>query len=78
MAKTQKTDRKNCQQCQSSILLSPSSPRTSKTIVETLRRVRLLRDTRLTAGKLPHRELFKSQNVAEATDYQILKSQSSC
>ena len=76
MAKTRKTDRKNCQQPDFSIPLSPTSPRKPNTIVDTPRRTRLLRDAKLTAGKIPRRELFKKYNIAEKTGYRIIKSDS--
>jgi hypothetical protein len=76
MAKTRKTTRRTCRQPDSSISLSPSSPRTSRTIVDTPRRVKLIRDAQATAGKLPRKQLFCIHNIAEATGYRILKSKS--
>jgi hypothetical protein len=76
MAKTRKTDRRTCRLPDSSISLTPSSPRKAQTIVDTPRRVRLIRDAEATAGKLPRKELFKAHKVAEATGYRILKSKS--
>jgi hypothetical protein len=78
MAKTRKTTRKTCRQPDSSISLSPSSPRKLKTIVDTPRRVKLIRDAQATAGKLPQKQLFRIHNIAEATGYRILKSKSMC
>jgi hypothetical protein len=74
MAKMRKTNRKTCRIPDTSICLSPTASRHSNTIVDTPRRVRLLRDAHFTAGKLPRKELFKKHNVAEATNYHILKS----
>ena len=76
MAKTRKTARRTCRLPDSSISVAPSSPRKSNTIVDTPRRVRLLRDAAATAGKLPRTELFKAHGVAKATGYRILKSKS--
>ena len=76
MAKTRKTTRKTCRRPDLSIPLSPSSPRKSKTIVDTPRRVKLIRDAQATAGKLPRTELFRIHKVAESTGYRILKSKS--
>ena len=73
MAKTRKTARRTCRLPDSSISIAPLSPRKSNTIVDTPRRVRLLRDIAAIAGKLPHTELFKAYGVAKATGYQILK-----
>jgi hypothetical protein len=69
MAKTRKTTRKTCRQPDSSISLSPSSPRKLKTIVDTPRRVKLIRDAQATAGKLPRKQLFCIHNIVEATGY---------
>jgi hypothetical protein len=76
MAKTRKTTRKTCRQPDSSISMSPSSPRKSKTIVDTPRRVKLIRDAQATADKLPRKQLFRIYNIAKATGYQILKLKS--
>jgi hypothetical protein len=76
MAKSKKTDRLTCRKIDPSISLDLSSPRRSKTVVDTPRRVRLLRDAELTAGKWPRKQLFKNHGVSEATGYQILKSKS--
>lgn len=77
MAKTRKTNRRTCRIANTSISLTPTSPRKSNTIVDTPRRVRLLRDAHSTAGKLPRKKLFQAHNIAEATGYRILKSNSS-
>jgi hypothetical protein len=50
-----------------------SSPRKAQTIIDTPRRVRLLRDAEATAGKLPRKELFKAHNISESTGYRIIK-----
>jgi hypothetical protein len=77
MARTRKTTRRNCTQIDFSEEPEPSSPRRSKTVVDTPRRTRLIHDAQFTAGKWPRRELFKRHGVAEATGYRILKSNSS-
>jgi hypothetical protein len=77
MAKTRKIDRKTCRIIDKSINLSPTSPRKSNTIVDTPRRVRLLRDVHSTAGKLPRKKLFEAHNIPRITGYQIFKSNSS-
>ena len=51
----------------------PSSPRAPKTIIDTPRRTRLLRDAESTAGKIPRTELFKRHNIKKRTGYRILK-----
>lgn len=76
MARTRKTNRRTCRLVDSFVAVTPSSPRQSNTIVDTPRRVRLLRDAHSTAGKLPRKELFKAHNISEATGYRILKSNS--
>jgi DDE superfamily endonuclease len=76
MAKSKKTDRLMCHKIDESIYVDPSSPRRSKTIIDTPRRVRLICDAQLTAGKWPRRELFKAHGVSEATGYRIIKSKS--
>jgi hypothetical protein len=53
MARTRKTERRTCRKPHSSISVPPSSPRKRQSIVDTPRRVRLLRDAEATAGKLP-------------------------
>jgi hypothetical protein len=73
MARIRKTSRKNCQQPDPAINLSPKSPREPKTIVDTPRRVRLLADAQSTAGKLTRKELFKLHGIAKSTGYRILK-----
>lgn len=65
--------RRVCRKPHSSISLSPSSPRQSKTIVDTPRRTRLLCDAKATAGKLPRTKLFKRHGVPDRTGYRILK-----
>jgi hypothetical protein len=74
MAQTRKTSRRTCRIPDSSISVPPSSPRKRQTIVDTPRRVRLLRDVEATAGKLPRTQLFKAHDVFKATGYRILKS----
>jgi hypothetical protein len=74
MAKTRKTDRKTCRIADSSISLSPTAPRKSNTIVDTLRRARLLCDVHSTAGKLPRKKLFEAHNIPPTTGYRILQS----
>jgi hypothetical protein len=76
MANTRKTDRRTCRIADSSISLSPSAPRKSNTIVDTPRRVRLLRDAHSTAGKLPRKKLFEAHNIPPSTGYRILQSNS--
>jgi hypothetical protein len=76
MARARKTDRKNCQQADSSIFLPSTAPRESNTIVDTPRRVRLLCDAHTTAGKLPRQKLFEAHGIPKSTGYQILKSES--
>lgn len=77
MARKVITDRKNCQQADSSISLPSAPSRKANTIVDTPRRVRLLCDAQHTAGKLPRKQLFLAHNIPESTGYRILKSQSS-
>ncbi|KAF7510703.1 hypothetical protein GJ744_006069 [Endocarpon pusillum] len=74
MARTRITGRRNCQNPDPAINLSPKSPRKPKTVVDTPRRVWLLADAQSTAGKMTRKELFKLHNIAEATGYRILKS----
>jgi hypothetical protein len=69
MAETRKTDRRPYRTSDSSISMTPSSPRRPQTVVDTPRRVRLIRDAGATAGKLPRTELFKAHNIARATGY---------
>ena len=73
MATEQKSRRRVCQKHFSPFLSSPSSPRVSKTIVDTPRRIRLLCDAKATAGKLPRTELFKHHKIAKRTGYRILQ-----
>ncbi|KAF7503189.1 hypothetical protein GJ744_004222 [Endocarpon pusillum] len=76
MARTNKTARRTCRSIDSSIKLNPASPRRSQIIVDTPRRTRLICDAEATAGKLPRKQLFKTHDIAEATGYRILKSNS--
>jgi hypothetical protein len=76
MARTRKTKRRTCRKPHSSISVPPSSPRKRQSIVDTPRRIRLLRDAEATAGKLPRTQLFKAYNVSDSTGYRILKSKS--
>jgi hypothetical protein len=76
MARTRKIERRTCRKPHSSISVPPSSPRKRQSIVDTPRRVRLLRDAEATAGKLPRTQLFKAYNVSDSTGYRILKSKS--
>jgi hypothetical protein len=76
MAKTRKTNRRNCQLPDPSISLTVPSPRQALTVVDTPRRARLICDAQATAGKLPRKALFKAHGVAEATGYRIIKSNS--
>jgi hypothetical protein len=45
--------------------------RISQTILDTPRRSKLLADTRVYAGKMPRKELFKIHNITERTGYYI-------
>jgi hypothetical protein len=74
MAQTRNTERRTCRIPHSLVSVPLSSPRKAQTIVDTPRRVRLLRDAEATAGKLPRKELFKAHNVSESTGYRIIKS----
>jgi hypothetical protein len=74
MGYTRKTDRRAYLWPDSALILSPKAPRQSNTIGHTPRRIRLLCDAQATAGKMTRKELFKAQNIAEATGYRILKS----
>jgi hypothetical protein len=74
MARVRKTSRRNCQNPDPMVNLSPKSPRAPKTIIDTPRRVRLLADAQSTAGKMTRKELFKLHNISQAAGYQILKS----
>jgi hypothetical protein len=76
MALRRKTSRKNCNRSYSPITISPKASRVSKSILDTPRRVRLLRDAKATTGKLPRTELFRQHNIAPATGYRILRSNS--
>src|SRR4051794_4378955 len=69
----QRSKRRVCRKSFSPILLSPSSPRVSKTIIDTPHRTRLIRDAKATAGKLPRTELFKLHKIAKRTGYRILQ-----
>jgi hypothetical protein len=51
MARANKTSRETCRKILSSISSQNSSPRKPKTVVDTPRRTRLIRDAELTAGK---------------------------
>ena len=64
--------------CRKSYSIDPPSPaalRTSKTMFDTSRHVRLLTDARHTADKLPRTELFKIHNVSKVTGYRIIKEE---
>jgi hypothetical protein len=74
MARVRKTDRKYCQHLDPAVNLSPTSPRASRTIINTPRRVRLLADAHSTAGKMTRKELFKLYGIGKMAGYQILKS----
>ncbi|ERF73321.1 hypothetical protein EPUS_03154 [Endocarpon pusillum Z07020] len=76
MARTNKTTRRTCRQVNSSVSITPTSPRRSQTIVDTPRRTRLICAAESTAGKLPRKELFKAYGVSESTGYRLLKSKS--
>ena len=74
MARMRQTSRRNCQNPDPAINLSPKTPRRPRTIIDTPRRVRLLADAQATAGKLTRKELFKLHGIGEAAGYRILKS----
>jgi hypothetical protein len=74
MAQTRKTERRTCKIPYSSVSVPLLSPRKAQTIVDTPRRVRLLRDIEATADKLLCKELFKAHNVSKSTGYYIIKS----
>ena len=57
--------------------LTPASPKPPKRIVDTVRRTRLLRDAKLTAGKITRKELFKSHGIPERTGRRILRENTS-
>jgi DDE superfamily endonuclease len=67
MARVRKTSRRNCQNPDPTVNLSPKSPRAPKTII-------LLADAQSTVGKMTRKELFKLHNISQAAGYQILKS----
>ena len=62
-----------CRKRQLSRSLTPTSPKLPKRIVDTVRRTRLLRDAKLTAGKITRKELFKSHRILERTGRRILR-----
>jgi transposase len=62
-----------CRERQNSYSLSPISPKSPKRIVDTVRRTRLLRDAKHTAGKIPRTELFKQHGISIRTGYRILR-----
>jgi hypothetical protein len=76
MAQIRKTSRRNCQNPDPAINLSPKSPRKANTMVDTPRRVRLLADAQSTAGRMTRKELFKLHGIARTTGYRILKEKS--
>jgi hypothetical protein len=76
MARIRKTSRRNCQNPDPAINLSPKSPRKANTMVDTPRRVRLLADAQSTTGKMTRKELFKLHGIAKTTGYRILKEKS--
>ena len=69
--------RSYCRKCQLSRSLTPTSPKSPKRIVDTVRRTRLLRDAKLTAGKITRKELFKSYRISERTGRRILHENTS-
>jgi hypothetical protein len=74
MARVRKTSRRNCQNPDPTVYLSPKSPHALKTIIDTPRRAHLLANAQSTAGKMTQKELFKLHNISQATGYEILKS----
>jgi len=66
-----------CRKRQLSRSLTPASPKPPKQIVDTVRRTRLLRDAKLTAGKITRKELFKSHGIPERTGRRILRENTS-
>jgi hypothetical protein len=52
---------------------SPQAARVPQTILDTLRRARLLADAHIYIGKMPQKELFKIYNIAKSTGYKVLK-----
>jgi hypothetical protein len=76
MARIRKTSRKNCQNPEPAINLSPKSPRKADTMVDTPRRARLLADAQSTAGRMTRKELFKLHGIARSTGWRILKEKS--
>src|SRR5271170_5030207 len=66
-----------CRKRQLSRSLTPTSPKSPKRIVDTVRRTRLLRDAKLTAGKITRKELFKSYGIPERTGRRILRENTS-
>ena len=73
MAPDKRAGRKICRKPFESIPPNLSSPRAPKTIIDTPRRTRLLRDAQSTAGKIPRIKLFKRHNINKRTGYRILK-----
>lgn len=55
MAKTRKTTRRTCRIVDSSISLSPASPRKPSSILDTPRRTKLIYDAQRAAGKIPRK-----------------------
>jgi hypothetical protein len=74
MVRVRKTDRKYCRHPDPAVNLSLTSPRASRTIIDTPRRPRLLADAPSTAGKMTRKELFKLHGIGKTAGYQILKS----
>ena len=66
-----------CYKRQLSRSLTPTSPKSPKRIVDTVRRTHLLRDAKLTAGKITRKELFKSHGIPERTGRRILRENTS-
>ena len=73
MALYKRKGRKICRKPFEPIPPTLSSPRRPRTIIDTPRRVNLLRDAVSTAGILPRIELFKSHKINKRTGYRVLK-----
>jgi hypothetical protein len=57
---------------------SLQAARVPQTVLDTLRRSRLLIDARAYTDKIPRKELFKLYNIAKSTGYKVLKQGTKC
>ena len=77
MAKVNRISRKTYRSENPLILSFPIASRVSKIIINTPRRTRLLCNVKLTAGKMPRKDLFIYYQISPATGYRIIKSNKS-